>query len=697
MINISQDIKIFLTFFLIFSFFTQWVSWNEFSRFALTRAISEENVLNIDSFYNQTGDRSYYEGHYYTDKAPGMSFTALPIYTLWKLVYHLGLPQLASQVNLDGIGLTYYVKEVAFTYYQNPSNFLLGSMFLVTVFTSSLFSALTVLLLYKVSKYFTDNEKERLLIVLIYGLGTLAFSHALVFTSHSAETFFGFLSFYLLLKFKQNKLRRGSLFLAGIFLGFGLVVGYSSLLIGAVCLLYLFSINKKAIVIFLTGFALAILPLIIYSYSIFGTPFDFTGRLKYLDTIPIPANLEKFYIGQDSGVSSGLLNFLRLTPLLIPILSQMLIFPSKGLFFYHPILIFSFIGLVYAYKKYKIESMLIVFLFTLFLVIIPFQFLIWWGAFSGVGLRYMLPVVPFLMIPLISALKKIDLKILILPLCFSIFVNFLLLQYGEDTISMMNPSQYEEKLKNFQVLSDPLINHYLPLFLRNGPRSILFENILLNKKIDIRLTPHSCGLTPPILQKSEVLLFTLPFIGIIALKLPFLSLVPIFLVIFLIWKKEILKKLNLSSKQKLLILIGSIFIFIVLFIRITNFLYGENWYAPEWHNGKLDTGKWAYQNSTIQIFNKYQKEIEKTFAFNIEPFYELRTLQIYSNDKLVFEDIIKNETRIKKQLNLTPGLNVIKFYSVEGCDIPTELGVRDCDLRCLSFKIYNVQIISNDK
>ena len=94
--------------------------------------------------------------------------------------------------------------------------------------------------------------------------------------------------------------------------------------------------------------------------------------------------------------------------------------------------------------------------------------------------------------------------------------------------------------------------------------------------------------------------------------------------------------------------------------------------------------------STIQIFNRHPEITKETLNFRIEPFYGSRALQIYLNDKLVFEDIIKNETWVKKQLNLTPGLNVIKFYSVEGCDTPTELGLKGCDLRCLSFKIGNI-------
>ncbi|MDY6773802.1 MAG: hypothetical protein SVS85_01255 [Candidatus Nanohaloarchaea archaeon] len=37
-------------------------------------------TLNIDKVYQNAGDRSYYQGHYYSDKEPGMAFLATPIY-----------------------------------------------------------------------------------------------------------------------------------------------------------------------------------------------------------------------------------------------------------------------------------------------------------------------------------------------------------------------------------------------------------------------------------------------------------------------------------------------------------------------------------------------------------------------------------------------------------------------------------------
>lgn len=65
------EIKIFLSTFVIYLLFLNWIGWAENSLYDLTRAIVDENRFEIDSFYNNTGDRLLINGHYYSNKAPG--------------------------------------------------------------------------------------------------------------------------------------------------------------------------------------------------------------------------------------------------------------------------------------------------------------------------------------------------------------------------------------------------------------------------------------------------------------------------------------------------------------------------------------------------------------------------------------------------------------------------------------------------
>jgi hypothetical protein len=56
----------------------QYSDWQIYSRLGLTLSIVECGQLNIDRFADHTGDRALFEGHYYTDKVPGLSFLAIP-------------------------------------------------------------------------------------------------------------------------------------------------------------------------------------------------------------------------------------------------------------------------------------------------------------------------------------------------------------------------------------------------------------------------------------------------------------------------------------------------------------------------------------------------------------------------------------------------------------------------------------------
>ena len=64
--------------FLSFIYFYEGGGWNQNSRFDLLRAIVERHTLTIDAYHENTGDKAHYKGHYYSDKAPGLVFLAVP-------------------------------------------------------------------------------------------------------------------------------------------------------------------------------------------------------------------------------------------------------------------------------------------------------------------------------------------------------------------------------------------------------------------------------------------------------------------------------------------------------------------------------------------------------------------------------------------------------------------------------------------
>ncbi len=65
--------------FFSFIYFYEGGGWNQNSRFDLLRAIIERHTLRIDAYHENTQDKAHFRGHYYSEKAPGLVFAAVPV------------------------------------------------------------------------------------------------------------------------------------------------------------------------------------------------------------------------------------------------------------------------------------------------------------------------------------------------------------------------------------------------------------------------------------------------------------------------------------------------------------------------------------------------------------------------------------------------------------------------------------------
>ncbi|HKN32973.1 MAG TPA: hypothetical protein VJX16_06975 [Terriglobales bacterium] len=64
--------------FISYAYFYQAGGWNQNSRFDLVRAMLDQHTLRIDSYHSNTEDKALFQGHYYSDKAPGVVLLAVP-------------------------------------------------------------------------------------------------------------------------------------------------------------------------------------------------------------------------------------------------------------------------------------------------------------------------------------------------------------------------------------------------------------------------------------------------------------------------------------------------------------------------------------------------------------------------------------------------------------------------------------------
>jgi len=134
---------LFVLLFASFAYFYQAGGWNQNSRFDLVRAITNEGTLNIDPFMRSTGDKAFHDGHYYSDKAPGIGLTAVPLVAAVRPIYRAfgGDPE-----TYEGLALLSYLSTVAtaglFTALAGVSLFTL-CLELGTSYGAALFAALT--------------------------------------------------------------------------------------------------------------------------------------------------------------------------------------------------------------------------------------------------------------------------------------------------------------------------------------------------------------------------------------------------------------------------------------------------------------------------------------------------------------------------------------------------------------------------
>ena len=68
-------------------------SFNTESHLYVTFSIVDRHSLNIDPYHVRLGDESSWHGHSYSDKAPGLSLLAVPVYGVLRLFFPKLHPQ----------------------------------------------------------------------------------------------------------------------------------------------------------------------------------------------------------------------------------------------------------------------------------------------------------------------------------------------------------------------------------------------------------------------------------------------------------------------------------------------------------------------------------------------------------------------------------------------------------------------------
>jgi len=236
-----------------YGFFQQQPAWNEYSRYDLVRALVDHGTTRIDDFQGNTGDKAFYQGHWYSDKAPGTALLGVPIYALEQLTGRL-FGQSAPQDITAIQGLAFVESGVA--------------------------TALLVLLLVRMLGPLV-GEGWALVVGLGYGLGSIAFPFATMFFGHAASTAALFASFYVLHRWKSQRGRWGPV-VAGFLASLAVLIEIPTVIGVAILGLYALWIDRRGAVAFILGGLPLAAVFGAYNWVSFGSPIN----VGYMNLLP---------------------------------------------------------------------------------------------------------------------------------------------------------------------------------------------------------------------------------------------------------------------------------------------------------------------------------------------------------------------------------------------------------------------------
>lgn len=251
------------------------------------------------------------------------------------------------------------------------------------LFFGPIITALSVSILFTLVRTYDYGIKTSVILALLYGFSTMAWAYSDTGLNVVEGTMFILLAMLFYRKFIRGN-NKINLIFCGLAAGSSALVRYDMAIFDIILISFLgYKIIKNnnrianflslTIPVFLCG-----LLLIIINMIRFGLPLEFG-------------------YGSGEGFFAG-----HTTPLYLGIFG-LLFSPGAGIFIFSPILLTMFISFPDFYKKHRFDFALILIYFASLLLF--FGSFHAWHGFVGWSARYMLPIVPFLLIPLGSSIE----------------------------------------------------------------------------------------------------------------------------------------------------------------------------------------------------------------------------------------------------------------------------------------------------
>jgi hypothetical protein len=380
---------------------------NPTSRVLPVIALFEDGTYTIDRYQDTTMDKSYVDGHYYSDKAPLSTWLVLPVYALLK---QAGLP--SADI--------FYFKWLPVA--------VIGGVLCGTV--------PFVVLVWLIARRLEREEPSANVVLLsmlpLYGSFVAAYSG--VFVGHVLA---GILltGSYALLKAERRPA------LCGFLAGLAVVAEYPSVLVLPIWTYFILRRQPRALPRFVLGGLPCAAALLLYNYAITGSPL----------TTPYAYEAHHAFAEMKSGYGMRLPSATALWGLLFS--------PFRGLLFYAPALAVAAYAYLTARRRHALsDASSPLGLLTIGYLALISSYFVWWGGWSY-GPRHLIPLAMILFydgIPMVARRRSLH-----APLLWASVAGIAMVWVAKATVLHIMPENY----------TNPVFDLALPKLLQLDLRS----------------------------------------------------------------------------------------------------------------------------------------------------------------------------------------------------------------------------------